>query len=397
MAGYDSEIEKLRERIKRNQAALRQWGPQRLKEQDPEQERIAAAKQEREKQRRDEFLYASIEQDLRMIEILQRERDKNLRRRNKQAADQPEGTRAMGFTATVYRILIASPSDVNEERLAIPEVIHAWNDTHAMAMRVVLLPVMWERQAVPEMGARPQAIINRQLVPDCDMLIGAFWTRIGSHTGVAESGTVEEIEQLRAAGKPVLLYFSTQPVAPDSIDPDQYRHLKDYKAKARAEGLVDDYSNVAELRDKLGRHLLHMVREWNKPVSDGAAPASAVDSPQQSLAMIREQFAVVVRSYEAEWAAERDSQPVHILEAKHILRRLGDGLLEMRALLDGKVDKSIVALIDHEVMQTRKQQKFLTTIDQVEYYGPFWLAGDHIFQRLREIPERIRFSGSSEE
>lgn len=70
--------------------------------------------------------------------------------------------------------------------------------------------------------------------------------------------------------------------------------------------------------------------------------------------------------------------------------RLGDELLEMRALLDGKVDMSIVAQIDHEVTQTRKQQEYDTTIDQVEYYEPFWLTGDRIFQRLSETHELIR-------
>lgn len=279
MAGYNSEIEKLRDRIKHSQAALRQWGPQRWKEQDPEQERIAAAKQEGEKQQRDEFLRASIEQDLRMIEILQREQDKNRLRRDTRAEGQPEGLRALGFTATVYRILIASPSDMQAERLAIREVIHAWNDSHTISLGIVLLSVMWERQAVPEMGDRPQAIINKQLVSDCDMLIGAFGTRIGSPTGDAESGTVEEINQLRAAGKPVLLYFSTQPVAPDSIDPDQYRRLKDFQAKVRTEGLVSDYSDVEDLRRKLGQHLLSKIRERNKPVGDGPAPTVAVDSP----------------------------------------------------------------------------------------------------------------------
>jgi len=99
----------------------------------------------------------------------------------------------MPFPATVYQILIASPSDCVEERRAIPEVIYSWNACNSDAFRVVLLPVMWETHSWPELGDRAQSIINKQIVKNCDILIGAFWTRLGTPTGVSESGTVEEI------------------------------------------------------------------------------------------------------------------------------------------------------------------------------------------------------------
>ncbi len=57
-------------------------------------------------------------------------------------------------------------------------------------------------------GDRPQGIINNQVVRNCDMLIGAFWTRLGSPTGVEESGTVEEIKWFLKQQKPVMLYYS---------------------------------------------------------------------------------------------------------------------------------------------------------------------------------------------
>lgn len=128
----------------------------------------------------------------------------------------------MSFEATVYRILIASPSDVVAERKAIPDVIFSWNAVNSAEYGVVLLPVMWETHSSPELGDRPQAIINKQIVKECDILVGTFWTRIGTHTGVAESGTVEEIEEFKASGRPIMLYFSSAPVVLDSVDPEQY-------------------------------------------------------------------------------------------------------------------------------------------------------------------------------
>ncbi len=47
----------------------------------------------------------------------------------------------------------------------------------------VLLPLRWETHTAPEYGTRPQEVINRAIVDECDLLVGIFWTRIGSHTG----------------------------------------------------------------------------------------------------------------------------------------------------------------------------------------------------------------------
>ena len=67
---------------------------------------------------------------------------------------------------------------------------------------------------MPQSGLRPQEAINAQIVRDSDVLIGMFWTKIGSNTAVAEFGTVEEIDQFIAAGKPAMLYLSDRPIEP---------------------------------------------------------------------------------------------------------------------------------------------------------------------------------------
>jgi hypothetical protein len=136
----------------------------------------------------------------------------------------------MPFKAETYRILIASPSDLAEERQAATEAVHQWNAQHAIAESVFLLPVRWETHAAPQSDLRPQEALNRQLVCGCDILVGMFWTRLGSRTGVAESGTVEEIDQFVAAGKPALLYFSSRAIDPNKIDLKQFKKLKSFKS-----------------------------------------------------------------------------------------------------------------------------------------------------------------------
>jgi hypothetical protein len=73
---------------------------------------------------------------------------------------------AMAFPAKTYRVLIASPSDLAEEREAATAAINEWNAQHSAAEGIVLLPVRWETHATPTTGIRPQAALNKQLVAD---------------------------------------------------------------------------------------------------------------------------------------------------------------------------------------------------------------------------------------
>jgi hypothetical protein len=166
----------------------------------------------------------------------------------------------MSFPATTYRVLIASPSDLTEERKAATIAINDWNAAHAATEGIVLLPVKWETHARPESGIRPQAAINAQIVQSCDILIGMFWTRLGASTGVAESGTVEEINHFVEEQKPALLYFSDRPTAPSAIDVQQLSRLKDFEEATYKKALVGRFSQIDELQQILLRDLTAQVR-----------------------------------------------------------------------------------------------------------------------------------------
>ncbi len=84
----------------------------------------------------------------------------------------------MSFKAETYRVLIASPSDLAEERRAAMEAINEWNSLHAAAESVVPLPVRWETHATPQTGVRPQKALNDQLVQTSDILVGMFGRKL---------------------------------------------------------------------------------------------------------------------------------------------------------------------------------------------------------------------------
>lgn len=90
---------------------------------------------------------------------------------------------------------------------------------------------------ITRIRVRPQKLINQRLLVDCDLLIGVFWTRLGSPTGNEASGTVEEIHRHLNAGKPAMIYFSSKPVAPESLDREQYESLKLFKTECMQKGI----------------------------------------------------------------------------------------------------------------------------------------------------------------
>jgi len=161
----------------------------------------------------------------------------------------------MSYTATVCNIMIASPGDVQSERNIVREVVHEWNATHAESRKAVLLPVGWETHSTPLMGAEPQTIINWQILEQSDLLIAVFWTRLGTPTASASSGTVEEIEKHIAAGRPAMIYFSSAPVALDSVDRVQYEALTAFKKSCQTKGLYETYESPAQFHEKVRRQL----------------------------------------------------------------------------------------------------------------------------------------------
>lgn len=183
----------------------------------------------------------------------------------------------MPYKATVIPIMIASPGDVYQEREIARDVIHTWSYIHSMQTGVVLSPVGWETHSSPEQGARAQELINNRVLKECDLLIGIFWTRIGSPTGDSISGTAGEIEKHISAGKPAMLYFSNQPVALGSVDMTQYERLKKFRELCKDTGLIESFENSSDFREKFSRQLQICLRD-NQYLKDIIDTSSDTDS-----------------------------------------------------------------------------------------------------------------------
>jgi hypothetical protein len=288
---------------------------------------------------------------------------------------------AMPQNGLIYRVLIASPSDCIKERSSIPDIIYAWNASHSFHTGVILEPVMWESHVIPQMGARPQEIINNQIVDSCDFLIGAFWTRMGTATGNHVSGTAEEIDRLRLQGKNVLLYFSAAPVMPDSIDLDQYKALSDYKKSIRDQGITFDYASVSDFREMLQKHISSLmagITNENKKAPDV--------NEKSDVEMFKSQFESFLRKLQAEWAAERDSEPYSTDGAKYILDSAVDDLLDYQAQIVSDPKNELIPIFQEATKSMKALQRHQVFLDGGKSFKEFWVKGDQAINSLNQLP-----------
>ena len=185
----------------------------------------------------------------------------------------------MAYSATVCNLMIASPGDIQHERNIVREVAHEWNAINSSLRRAVLLPRGWDTHSTPLLGERPQSIINWQVGKDSDLLVAVFWTRLGTPTGLAPSGTVEEIEEHIKADKPALIYFCTAPVAQATFDAEQYDALMAFKDSCKQRGLLETYDNASEFREKVRRQISIVMNTHRYFVSKLQLGAGADDIP----------------------------------------------------------------------------------------------------------------------
>jgi hypothetical protein len=177
-------------------------------------------------------------------------------------------------------IAIASPGDVTGEREAVPKVFTRWNNRNE---HVTLHPVMWESASVPTLGDHPQHILDESIVKKSDLLVAILWSKLGTPTPTAPSGTVEEIREfIKIKGpKRVMLYFCTRDLPYNTTNPADLAQLQDFKAEMRSQGLYHEYTTVEQLERDLYLHLDAKVNEFlqNKlPLPEPTAVIGKSDS-----------------------------------------------------------------------------------------------------------------------
>ena len=295
----------------------------------------------------------------------------------------------MTFQATVYRILIVSPKDVTAERKIIQEIIASWNRTYFPKMKALLLPVMWEELIISEMSGHPKSELNLQIAKDCDILIGAFWTGIGTDTGFSESRTIEEIKEFQKSGKPVMIYFSSTPVVPGSVDLKQYGFLMKFMDDCLKQGLVERYDSILDFQEKLSRQISHKILNIRKMPEDETSRDPNEAAKKKLNDMISQKFYDLIEKYTLDWTREKNSKPTNFDDGKQILKDLKREILNLNASLAQIFSKEIIRNISVIISKMEDLQKYRLYLDP-KSIKDFWKMGDEIFTSLDSIAEKVR-------
>jgi len=167
----------------------------------------------------------------------------------------------MSYDAKVIKVFIASPGDVQKERDLIRETIYEWNMINSVARGIILMPIGWETYSVSSYGAPPQDDINVKLLKSCDLLIGVFWSKLGTPTDQYPSGSVEEIELHASQGKQIMLFFSKAAIPQSLIDVEQMAALREFRKSINGKCLYKEYEDSDKFKDLFSVQLSAKLQE----------------------------------------------------------------------------------------------------------------------------------------
>ena len=201
----------------------------------------------------------------------------------------------MSYNAKVYKVFIASPDDVQKEREIVRSVLARWNAINSESKNIVLLPVGWETHAAPEVGKTAQEYINESVLANCDILIGIFWSKLGSPTKAAASGSVEEIQRHVSERKLAMLYFAKKEI-PSDADLNQIKKVREFKKEFRNKSLYGEYTDERDLENKLYSHLELKIAEGKfRPTFDSDILTSIKDD-KELVKQINNHFPLVAKN-----------------------------------------------------------------------------------------------------
>lgn len=272
-------------------------------------------------------------------------------------------------TTRTIKIALCGPSDVKKEIGIAREVIQEWNQRNWEALNCGLKDVHWDTDAVPSMDARGQAVINAELIDSSDLVIAIFWQRLGTATGLHDSGSVEEVARAQAREIPVMLYFSDIEDIRADADPDQRDMLRAYRAKAMQAGLPWTFQGRSEFRKRFAGHLDKKVREIlaKKPKKKAAKERPSINQKQSGSGNI--QFAGDGNTLNYKSTSPRppkiviEPSPDHLTPSDQ--KQVSDWI-EKLAVLKEEVEGETTARAKGELWSRLKNQFGVAKYEQIE-------------------------------
>lgn len=183
---------------------------------------------------------------------------------------------------TVYDMLLSCPRDVLDLKDTIDACVKSFNASIGEVNNVRIELKHWSTDSFSQSGDKPQNILNRQFVEDCDLCVALLGIRFGTPTDNYDSGTEEEIEKMLEQGKQVFLYFVERNVDPSKIDLEQYKKVQEFKKKYADKGVYTIVKSVEELRSNfqnaLSLYFIKLVAPNTTQLQPRLAPRLVISS-----------------------------------------------------------------------------------------------------------------------
>jgi len=175
----------------------------------------------------------------------------------------------MPRTVVAYKVFLASPGDVKEERKIVKKVIDTYNQIHSCE-NIKLELLCWEDSTHPSFGDYPQEVVNSQIGDDYDVFIGILWARFGTPTPKYESGTEEEFHRAFKRYKngdsiKLMVYRKDKSIPPSSINVEQLQKINRFTSEVgKLGGYYFTFTEEMQFQDMLLKHLDRAIRELEK-------------------------------------------------------------------------------------------------------------------------------------
>ncbi|HEX4086526.1 MAG TPA: hypothetical protein VHY22_16555 [Chthoniobacteraceae bacterium] len=134
-------------------------------------------------------------------------------------------------------------------------IIEEWNRLHSETAGCTIRCRHWKTDTFPNATKSGQGAINEQIIDNAEIIVAIFWSRIGTPTSNAMSGTVEEIGRGIERGRYVLVYFSDIEPVPANADPAQLQRLWDFRQELREKSSCWTFRSRNQFRDTFRDHL----------------------------------------------------------------------------------------------------------------------------------------------
>ncbi len=148
--------------------------------------------------------------------------------------------------------------------------------------------VRWETHTSPGVGADAQDVINQQLTDEYDIFIGIMWSRFGTPTGRAGSGTAEEFDRAyqRYLEDPdslnIMFYFKDSPMTLSKIDIPQLSQVNKFREELTNMGVFYRiFIERDEFRELLRLNLSQQMQRFVKKIGEVKLAGESQANDQQ--------------------------------------------------------------------------------------------------------------------